>query len=352
MRQYPDRLIGVASVDLHHPMAAVRELRRCVRELGFRALRILPWLWELPPDDRRYYPLYAECIELGVPFCLRSATPGRCIPPSRADRFPISTASRSTSPSSTIVAGHIGWPWTSEMIALATKYPNVYIDTSAYTVAALSGGAGRLPARPRPAEGALRLESPGLAGRALSRRLRCSSTSMPRRPSSFSSGTPSGSSRSPRTGRLPRITHHALRRDKFDFSPRIEPFFGGQARERCARPIVRALAPSEPASPCRSPDEEEPHMKPSVRVVAALCLVALSVVPVRAATPFTALRERPGAAARAVAGRRAAVRGQHAGQPPRDLRRRRRRPDPRRRRCRSASSRSRSRPAPTPRSGW
>ena len=31
-----------------------------------------------------------------------------------------------------IIAGHIGYPWTLEMVALATKYPNVYIDTSAY----------------------------------------------------------------------------------------------------------------------------------------------------------------------------------------------------------------------------
>jgi uncharacterized protein len=31
-----------------------------------------------------------------------------------------------------IIAGHIGYPWTQEMIALATKYENVYIDTSAY----------------------------------------------------------------------------------------------------------------------------------------------------------------------------------------------------------------------------
>jgi predicted TIM-barrel fold metal-dependent hydrolase len=28
--------------------------------------------------------------------------------------------------------GHIGVPWTHEAISLATKYPNVYIDTSAY----------------------------------------------------------------------------------------------------------------------------------------------------------------------------------------------------------------------------
>jgi predicted TIM-barrel fold metal-dependent hydrolase len=32
-----------------------------------------------------------------------------------------------------IVGGHIGYPWTVEMIAVATKHLNVYIDTSAYT---------------------------------------------------------------------------------------------------------------------------------------------------------------------------------------------------------------------------
>jgi predicted TIM-barrel fold metal-dependent hydrolase len=37
-------------------------------------------------------------------------------------------------PELVIVCGHIGYPWTEEMIAVATKHPNVYIDTSAYTV--------------------------------------------------------------------------------------------------------------------------------------------------------------------------------------------------------------------------
>jgi uncharacterized protein len=50
--RYPDRLVGVASVDLRKPMEAVRELRRAVHELGMRALRVLPWLWGLPPNDR------------------------------------------------------------------------------------------------------------------------------------------------------------------------------------------------------------------------------------------------------------------------------------------------------------
>jgi uncharacterized protein len=131
--QAPERLLGVASVDLSRPMEAVRELRRAVTELGFRALRIVPWLWALPPNDRRYYPLYAECVQLGVPFCtqvghtgpLRTSETGRPIP--YLDDVALDF------PDLTIVAGHIGYPWTTEMIALATKYPNVYIDTSAYT---------------------------------------------------------------------------------------------------------------------------------------------------------------------------------------------------------------------------
>lgn len=35
-------------------------------------------------------------------------------------------------PSLSIICGHIGFPWTQEMIGVAWKHPNVYIDTSAY----------------------------------------------------------------------------------------------------------------------------------------------------------------------------------------------------------------------------
>lgn len=132
--RHPDRLVGLASVDLFRPMEAVRELRRCVRELGFKGLRMVPWLWELAPDDRRYYPLYAECCELDIPFCtqightgpLRSSETGRPIPylENVALEFP----------ELRIVAGHVGAPWFGEAASLAFKFPNVYIDTSAYKV--------------------------------------------------------------------------------------------------------------------------------------------------------------------------------------------------------------------------
>ncbi|MDX2275335.1 MAG: amidohydrolase family protein [Hyphomonadaceae bacterium] len=131
--QAPDRLIGVGSVDISRPMQAVAEIRRCVTELGFKAIRVLPWLWETPPTDRRFYPIYVACCELGVPFCTQIGHTGPLMPsevgrPIYLDQVALDF------PDLKIVAGHIGYPWTDEAIAVATKHPGVFIDTSAYTV--------------------------------------------------------------------------------------------------------------------------------------------------------------------------------------------------------------------------
>ncbi|MCC6624617.1 MAG: amidohydrolase [Deltaproteobacteria bacterium] len=131
--RWPDRLVGVASVDLHRPADAVRELRRAVGERGFRGLRMLPWLWDAPPDDRRFYPLYMECIELGVPFCLQVGHTGPLAPSEWGRPIPYLDRVCLDFPELVVVAGHIGWPWVDEMISLARKYPGVHIDTSAYT---------------------------------------------------------------------------------------------------------------------------------------------------------------------------------------------------------------------------
>ncbi|MBU2551150.1 MAG: amidohydrolase family protein, partial [Proteobacteria bacterium] len=134
VRRYPGRILGVAGADLDKPMEAVRELRRAVRELDFRALRIVPWVWKLPPTDRRYYPLFAECVELGIPFCTQVGHTGPLRPSETGRPIPYIDEVALDFPELKIVAGHIGYPWTEEMIAVATKHENVYIDTSAYTV--------------------------------------------------------------------------------------------------------------------------------------------------------------------------------------------------------------------------
>lgn len=130
---HPDRFAGVAAVDLARPMDAVRELRRCVTEHGFRGLRVVPWLWEAPPTDRRYYPLYAACVELGVPFCTQVGHTGPLRPSETGRPIPYIDQVALDFPELVIVAGHIGYPWTEEMVAVARKHPNVHIDTSAYT---------------------------------------------------------------------------------------------------------------------------------------------------------------------------------------------------------------------------
>jgi hypothetical protein len=132
VEQGAGRLVGVGSVDIRRPMEAVREVRRCVGELGFKGIRVLPWLWEVPPTDRRFYPVYVACCEADVPFCTQIGHTGPLMPsevgrPIYLDQVALDF------PELKIVAGHIGYPWTDEAIAVATKHENVYIDTSAYT---------------------------------------------------------------------------------------------------------------------------------------------------------------------------------------------------------------------------
>jgi len=43
-QRYPDRFVGIASVDLKNPVEAVRTLREYVTNHGFKGLRIVQWL--------------------------------------------------------------------------------------------------------------------------------------------------------------------------------------------------------------------------------------------------------------------------------------------------------------------
>ncbi len=113
-------------------MKAVRELRRCVEKLGFKGLRVVPWLWEAAPTDRRYYPLYATCVELGVPFFTQVGHTGPLAASETGRPIPYIDQVALDFPELVIVGGHIGYPWTEEMIAVCRKHENVYIDTSAY----------------------------------------------------------------------------------------------------------------------------------------------------------------------------------------------------------------------------
>jgi len=132
LRDYPDRFIGLARISGLLGMRGVRELERRVREEKFQALGVSALVDGIPASDRRYYPLYAKAAELDIPVRIYSSMnyandrPYDLGHPRHLDQVAIDF------PDLVVVCGHIGYPWTEEMIAVAWKHRNVWIDTSAH----------------------------------------------------------------------------------------------------------------------------------------------------------------------------------------------------------------------------
>jgi len=135
----PGRLRGLAGVDLRDPVGAVRTIRELPADV-FVGVRVVPWLWEWPPDHRLYYPVYAACVEPGVPLCtqightgpLRTSETGRLIP--YLERVLLDF------PDLVVVGGHVGFPWLDEVVTLTVKFSHFYVDTSAYALDRLPRG--------------------------------------------------------------------------------------------------------------------------------------------------------------------------------------------------------------------
>lgn len=127
------RLQPVMSVDLNDPMGAVREIRKRAKE-GFIGVRALPWLWGLPPNDRRFYPVYAACIDEGLPFCTQIGHTGPLKTSEYGRLIPYLEDVLLEFPELVVVGGHVGFPWIDEVTTLLHKFPNFYVDTSAYVL--------------------------------------------------------------------------------------------------------------------------------------------------------------------------------------------------------------------------
>jgi len=77
----PSRFQGLAALAMQDPDGAARELRRCVKELGFRGALVNGFSQIGDPnsmvylDDARYRDFWAECERLDVPFYLHPRNP-------------------------------------------------------------------------------------------------------------------------------------------------------------------------------------------------------------------------------------------------------------------------------------
>jgi len=125
-----DRLIGFASVDPHQSGAAAK-LETAVRQLGLRGLKLDPAMQQFRPSDPSAHPVYEKAEELGIPVLFHAGmswAPGSRLEfghPLLFEQVAIDF------PKLNIVLAHLAWPWVTEAVALALKYPNVHLDTSA-----------------------------------------------------------------------------------------------------------------------------------------------------------------------------------------------------------------------------
>lgn len=137
---HPEQFIGFATVDPWKDRWAVNELERAVTQLGLKGLKLHPIHQAFFPDDKRFYPLYEKCVELGVPVLFHSgfAAAGLGMPGGGgmklkyAAPIPHFDDVAADFPGLTIIMAHPAWPWVEEQIAVALHKPNVYIDLSGW----------------------------------------------------------------------------------------------------------------------------------------------------------------------------------------------------------------------------
>lgn len=125
------RLIGAASYDPFRIEDSLLEVETAVREYGFKYVWFHPLSYGLAPNDRRFYPLYAKCSELGIPVGLQVGHSAEVLP-SEGGRPMLVDDVAIEFPKLKINLSHTGWPWIDEWCSMIWRHPNVYGDISAY----------------------------------------------------------------------------------------------------------------------------------------------------------------------------------------------------------------------------
>jgi len=137
--QYPERIIGFASVD-PHKKSAVKDFEYAIRELSLVGLKLHPQVQAFEPNDPAYYPLYSKCVELGVPVTFHTGSTywgaglegGGGIKLRFSDPMLLDDVAADF-PDLKLIMAHPGWPWQDEQLAIATHKNNVYIDLSGWS---------------------------------------------------------------------------------------------------------------------------------------------------------------------------------------------------------------------------
>ena len=125
------RLIGGASYNPFHIRESLEEIDRAVELYGCKYIFCHPISFGLRPDDKKMYPLYGKCLELGIPVSFQVGHSAEALPsepghPMYADEIAMDF------PDLTIILTHTGFPWIDEWISMIWRHNNVYGNIGAY----------------------------------------------------------------------------------------------------------------------------------------------------------------------------------------------------------------------------
>ncbi len=134
LKTFPDRFVpSGALVDPNDVMGSVNAIRREYEQFGIRATSVFPagTFPQVPIDDPKMYPIYATCVELGIPIFVCAGIPGPRVPfaPQEVSRIDIVMFDF---PDLVFVTRHGCEPWQDLAVKLMLKWPNLYYSTSAF----------------------------------------------------------------------------------------------------------------------------------------------------------------------------------------------------------------------------
>jgi len=131
--RFPERFFGSYAANPNRGMDEVRKVERLHREVGIKCVTGFPsgLCPQVPIDDRKWYPIYAKCVELDLPFACCVGVPGPRLPMA-PQKVELIDEVCWFFPELKFVMRHGGEPWVDLAVKLMLKYPNLYYMTSAF----------------------------------------------------------------------------------------------------------------------------------------------------------------------------------------------------------------------------
>jgi predicted TIM-barrel fold metal-dependent hydrolase len=133
VREHPDRFFASIGIDPNDGMDAVRKIARYASEWDLKAVGAFPaGLYpQVALNDKKFFPIYAKCIEVDVTFASTVGIPGPRIPfaPQHVEMLDEICW---FFPELRFVTRHGCEPWTALAVKLMLKWPNLYYSTTAF----------------------------------------------------------------------------------------------------------------------------------------------------------------------------------------------------------------------------